>query len=172
MKTKIFLVLLLCLSFSNIGHSFDGKLPKGYRFPEKSDYTEDEQSYLKNNFPYKIEADFDGNGKVDTALLLIKGDNSGWTLFVFMRSKNDQIDTFPLDHTEHTVPYLYMGISILEPGKLKTACGKGYWDCKPGEPPTLYLKNPGINYFVFESANSVFYWNKDSKNFSRIWLSD
>ena len=142
MKTKTSLLLLLFLPFPIIGHSFDTRLPEGYRLPQRSDYTEYEQSYFKDNFPYKIEADFDRNEKVDTALLLIKRDNSGWSLFVFMRSENDQIDLLQLDNTEHKVPYLYMGISVLEPGEYKTACGKGYWDCKPGEPGTLKLKAP------------------------------
>ena len=151
---------------------FNEKLPYGYRLPQQSDYPEYYQSYFKNNFPFKIDADFDGNGKADTALLLIKSDNSGWSLFVFLTPEQDQIHQLKLDDTQQTVKYLLMGILGLEPGEYKTACGKGYWDCKNGEPEKLILKSPGIDYFRFESGNSVFYWNKDSKYFSRIWLSD
>ena len=172
MKSKIFLLLLLYLVYPLIGYALDTKLPEGYRLPEKSDYTKYAQSYYKNNFPNKVKADFDGNGKVDTAFLLLKSDNSCWSLFVFMTFYEDQINQVKLDEIEQKATYLSMGISQLEPGKYKTACGKGSWDCTPGEPEILILKNPGINYFTFESANSVFYWNKALKKFRRIWLSD
>jgi len=172
LKKKIFLIFLLFLPFPVIGQGFDVKLPDGYRLPRKSDYPEYEQLYFKNNFPYQIEADFDKNGRVDTALLLIKTDNSGWSLFVLMKSENDQINQLKLDDTKQNVPYLYMGISVLGPGEFKTACGKGYWDCKRGEPAILKLKAPAINYFAFESANSAFYWVENLRKFSRIWLSD
>jgi len=65
-----------------------------------------------------------------------------------------------------------MGISILSPGKHQTACGKGYSDCRSGEPEILDLKYSGINYFLFEGASSVFYWDANTNNFKRVWLSD
>ena len=65
-----------------------------------------------------------------------------------------------------------MGIVLLGPGKHRTACGKGYWDCGKGEPEVLDLKLPAIDYFTYESANSVFYWNKPSSSFQRVWMSD
>lgn len=65
-----------------------------------------------------------------------------------------------------------MGISILKSGSHKTACGKGYWNCEQNEPALLTLENHGINFFKFESASSVYYWDKDLNKFNRIWLSD
>jgi hypothetical protein len=55
---------------------------------------------------------------------------------------------------------------------LKKACGNGYWDCKDNEPPILTLKYPAIDFFKYESANSVFYWDTQLKAFKRIWMSD
>ena len=37
---------------------------------------------------------------------------------------------------------LCMGIDIVKPGKYKTACGKGYYECEKGEPEVLKLKRP------------------------------
>ena len=172
MRSILFWIIICCLSFPNTGNSFDGKIPAGYRLPDKADYTQEDQLRYKSNLPFEVAADFDGNGKNDTAVLLIKKDNSGWELFVYMRDSNDETDILSLAKANSKLPILTMGISLLDPGKIKTACGKGYWDCKPGEPPELNLENPGIQYFRFESASSVFYWDAGLGQFNRIWLSD
>ena len=56
---------------------------------------------------------------------------------------------------------LAMGISVMEPGQYNTACGKGYWECAGGDKPSILLKHPGLNYFKWGSADSVFYWDED-----------
>ncbi len=64
------------------------------------------------------------------------------------------------------------GIELTKPGTYETACGKGYWECKKGEPEKLRLERPGIDFFKYESANSYFIWNDGKKKFDRIWISD
>lgn len=65
-----------------------------------------------------------------------------------------------------------MGIGLVKPGKFKTACNKGYWGCVPGEPEDLSLTTDAIDYFMFESANSFFFWDSRNNVFKRIWMSD
>ena len=65
-----------------------------------------------------------------------------------------------------------MGIEKVSHGRYKTACGKGYWDCKKGEPSEIVIEHDAINYFKTESANSYFYWDAKTKKFKRIWMSD
>jgi len=65
-----------------------------------------------------------------------------------------------------------MGVDIVKPGHYKTACGKGYFECEKGEPEVLKLKQPAIDYFRFESANSFFFWDCNTNSFKRIWISD
>jgi hypothetical protein len=65
-----------------------------------------------------------------------------------------------------------MGIKSAKSGKYKTACGKGYWDCKKGEPAELNLRMPAMDLFQYESANSFFVWDSKIKKFKRIWMSD
>ena len=173
MRKETYFLIPLLISLSIVGQEVTDKLPPGYRLPEKSDYPEYHQQHYTNNFPIKVNADFDGNGKSDRALLLIKSDNTGWCLFVFMNSDSDQTPLFKLDNVVGQVgKNLIMGISELKPGKYKTACGKGYWECQPNEPDILKLNCSGIDYFRFESANSVFYWDTSLKKFKRVWLSD
>jgi len=65
-----------------------------------------------------------------------------------------------------------MGISIVQPGEYITACGKGYYKCKPNEPTEIESYKPSINFYLFESANSYFYWDDNTKDFKRNWNSD
>jgi hypothetical protein len=65
-----------------------------------------------------------------------------------------------------------MGIVVLRAGPHKTACGKGYFECDPGEPKMLKLKWDGIDYFKDGSADSVYYLPRLGADFRRVWLSD
>jgi hypothetical protein len=93
-------------------------------------------------------------------------------LFIFLGQKNSSFKMVLLDEHKRETDKLFMGISLMEPGQYKTACGKGYWACKDKEPEVLKIKSSGINYFAFESANSVFFWDASKKEFTRIWMSD
>ena len=65
-----------------------------------------------------------------------------------------------------------MGLDIAQPKKIKTACGKGYWECTGKETPEITLTYPGIHYFRFSSASSVFYWDIKQQKLLRVWVSD
>ena len=66
----------------------------------------------------------------------------------------------------------WYGIETVLPGQYKTACGKGYWACEPGEPAILTLTAPAILFQRFESSSSIFWWNAGSGRFTRTWISD
>jgi len=65
-----------------------------------------------------------------------------------------------------------MGIRLAGTGTHETACGKGYFDCKPGEPEEVTLPHPAIDYFKEGGVNSFFYWNDAQQAFVRVWMSD
>ncbi len=67
---------------------------------------------------------------------------------------------------------LVMGIDSAEPRMYKTACGKGYWECGVNKPKTLILGIPGIWYFKFENAASIWYWDKDTNEFKQAFIGD
>ena len=67
---------------------------------------------------------------------------------------------------------LAMGVKIAKPQKMKTACGKGYWECTESEVPEITIINPGIYYYKYSSASSVFYWDSAQMKFKRAWISD
>ena len=65
-----------------------------------------------------------------------------------------------------------LGIRQVPPGRYLTACGKGYFECGPGEGPHLLLDQATIGLFKHESYESVLKWDATAKTFKQIWLSD
>lgn len=173
MKKLLIAITLMMLFLHATAHSQTKALfPSGWRAAEKSDYSAEDLSFINNRVPNHVEADFNGDGINDNAWILVNEAENKYGLFIFLGKKGGSYKIIKLSEYQKETDKLYMGISLIEPGKHQTACGKGYWDCAQDEPKVLTLRNPGINFFKFESANSVFYWNSIKKEFKRIWLSD
>lgn len=174
MKTRLFLVML-CVFISLVSCTVSQRraaitIPNGYRETTRADFANYVDELSPKHLPSKIIADFNGDGEQDVALIAIKQDKTGWALFVFMAGLKD-ISILNLDTADEKPP-ISVGIELVEPGTFETACGKGYWNCKPDEPPLLALSSPAILYETFESAASIFYWDKKTETFKRIWVSD
>jgi len=166
-------VSLLCLVLAAPAVAGAGiRPPEGWRFPGNADYKDDWLDFRKQlPKPFVVTADFNGDGVSDEAWILIRRNAPGWGLFVFLSNRRQQHQIIKLievndDHPQST------GIALVKPGRYKTACGKGYWECKPGEPEVLVLKRPSFKFFKFESASSIFYWDETAATFNRIWISD
>jgi hypothetical protein len=147
-------------------------LPAGWRLPQLQEiYASDNQAGpWRDEDPDRYlvaRGDFDGDGRDDHARLLVSADGKTYALFIFWASGSvTQLDSMDAGFLE------VLGIKTLPPGRYRTVCGKGYRACEKGEPETLDLRYPGIDYFQEESADSVFYWSPSEKAFRRIWLSD
>lgn len=133
---------------------------------------------LRNESPTKnakVVGDFNGDGISDRAYLFKSTKFSGEGLAVRLSSPKgfiwkiiDQIDWGKTSPTADLV----MGIDLAKPGDYKTACAKGYWKCSPNEPEVLKLTTAGIWHFRFESAASIWYWDKKYAGFKQLWISD
>ncbi|MBN1397978.1 MAG: hypothetical protein JXA06_08095 [Bacteroidetes bacterium] len=164
--------LLTIIFFSNLIFA-QSSLPPGWRHPNEKDIILDWKDFQKSySKPYFASADFNGDDLIDEAWILFKDSSNIWGLFVFLKVKGETYRTIPLDIDSSGNRAQRMGISIVAPGEYQTACGKGYWECEDGETPTIILKYPSLDFFVFESANSFFFWNNELDNFRRIWISD
>lgn len=119
-----------------------------------------------------VKGDFNGDGIVDEAKLLVREDGSGFGIFAFVSQKNQSFKAYLLDENKDKSLIRAMGIKKASSGIYKTACGKGYWGCKQDEVPEINIRNEAIDYFKTESANSFFYWDSETNNFKRIWISD
>ena len=170
-------IILLCLLLATSSFAKDNvALPEGWRYPTIEELSDE---LLRKDSPTKFIkaiADFNGDGISDEAYLLKSTKSSGEGLLVRLSDKQKGFRWLVLDTTDWEKAYpkvnLSMGIDIVKPGQYKTACGKGYFECKKDEPEVLKLTRPAIDYFRFESANSFFFWDCKTNSFNRVWISD
>jgi hypothetical protein len=145
-------------------------LPSGWRKPTLAEAG----GAWRKKSPTKflvVKGDFDGDGKVDTAELLVDESAGRFALFVRLASTEkwhmlgEPYDVKTLDR---------FGIDLVKPGKYETACGKGYDDsfCAHGEPDFLELSHAAIDFIYTESADSIFYWEPRTKTFRNVQMSD
>ena len=113
-----------------------------------------------------VQADFNGDGKQDSAELLIKRGSQTFALFAFISGQEEpiQIVTSKLEFLER------MGVEVSPPGRYATACSRGLDradpKCERGA-KTIDTKRPSISYFMFEGAADNLYWN--GSRFEQVW---
>ena len=148
--------------------------PSGFRYPTESDYSGDWKEFRKTTpVPFHVSADFNGDGLEDNAWLLLSTQGKGWALYMFIGSKDPTAPLVQkLFQDDRGTPVQRMGLGVYQPGNYDTACGKEYSECMPGEPSQLRLTRPALDLFAFESANSVFWWSDERKEFVQTWMHD
>lgn len=114
--------------------------------------------------PGIVQADFDGNGILDYALLLIStkvkreyAHPNGRILYlvgtffvVFQGQREGKYQPILIETRETWLPSS-LGLAMARPGRFKT------WDSSK----TLELKNPAIERYICEQQAAVFYWDTD-----------
>jgi len=170
MRSFAIVVFLLAIVSSALAKS---PIPDGWRIPTEADYTLDWNESISNgSIPFHVTADFNGDNVADDAYILLSTQSKAWALFVILNTKDGKPTIIKLDENNgQTLPQL-MGLSVVKPGDYVTACGKGYNECDPNEPKSLHLDISALGYFQFESAESFFWWDKQTKKFYRTWISD
>lgn len=145
--------------------------PSGWRFPTEKDVLDDWKHF---DSPYRVEADFNGDGHRDSAWILLGKKPEDWAVFVFMGRKDTTPRVVKMLGNDEGMPAQRFAITLAPPSnkKWKTACGKGYGECKPGEPEEFQITLPSIQFCYIESACSIYMWNKKSNSFEEIRFSD
>lgn len=146
-------------------------LPPGWKVPDDLLGSNDWRKDNKDRY-LATEGDFNGDGKTDRALLLAPISGVGFGVFVYLSQGNGTLRLIELAKIDGGPISGQFGISTVGPGKYKTACGKGYWDCAADEVPELTISNDAIDLFKREGANSFFVWDDKAKSFRRTWISD
>ena len=168
MRNQVFFVL----AASMITFAADSATPPPvWRSPT----TTETQGELRSKDPrafLTVRADFDGDGIQDVAQLLVNTDGTKYSLFVFSSKLRKWLQTGLADGPIKQLPNF--GIEKVVPGSYETACGKGYGDytCAHGEPKTLKLLFPAIDYFYYESSDSVIFWGGKTGRFRSVLMSD
>jgi hypothetical protein len=115
-----------------------------------------------------VQADFNGDGKPDSAELLINKRSQSYALFAFLSGSDNpiQIVTSRLEFLER------MGVAVSPPGRYETACARGLDrtdpKCERGE-KSIQTKHPSISYFIFASGADNLYW--DGSKFIQVWAT-
>jgi len=167
--------LLLLLTIPITVLASPDPLPDGWRLPTQAEINAvPMRSWSETKF-LRVDGDFNSDGKLDFAQLVKSENSDGEGFAVYLSNPTGyewQVVQNFMYKKRPSNPTLYMGLDIAEPGSYKTACGKGYWACKEGEPEILVLNNLGVAYFKFESASSIWYWDNSKDKFKQIWISD
>jgi hypothetical protein len=168
---KLLTAALLILSAPFLTFANQPQAPKGYRYPIESDYSGDWQNFRSHlPVPFHLQADFNSDELKDDAWILIRNDGKGWAFFVFLSQGEQEPKIIRLEQGAGQ-PQGF-GVILVNPGRYKTACGKGYFECAAGESEWLSLNKPAISFFVYESTESIFYWKPKTKNFQKVRISD
>jgi len=163
-------------------------IPDGWQKPKDKLFFQEWRK--QNKFQYlSFGADLNCDGLTDLVMILESKENNGIGLFLFLRGQNEKYSQLQLydshkdssnndkDLTENQRKQIQKqfkpayGIDTVPPGLYKTACGKGYYDCKESEPEELLLKCSGINFFLSEGADSFYYWDTIRNKFLHVWIS-
>jgi hypothetical protein len=142
--------VLLCLLLTTFSwQSLSLSPPSGWRLPDHREI--DQQWRAASPTRYIVaRGDFTGDGSQDTALILVRNDGTVFAPFFALTGKGRSIHVFrcekPLD-----MGYLEeKGLKLSRPGTYRTACGKGYYDCEPGEKESITIWPYPFRYPVRE----------------------
>jgi hypothetical protein len=164
------MVPVLVVTFAVLLHRPDPP-PPGYRFPRPADVTGDWATFRATApEPFHVRDDFDGDGSQDDGWLLLSESEDRWAFFVARGARSGQLHWEMLE--SGLGPVQEFGLEIVRPGRYKTACGKGYFECAVDETDELRLKRPAIDFFMFESSSTFYWWDSGRKAWRKTRISD
>jgi hypothetical protein len=146
-------------------------LPNGYRYPNEQDIEYDWKEFGPK---HHVEADFNGDGLQDYAWILLEENRPGWALFVFLGGQDPGSKPVLLEKNlwEQPAQKFSIQVAAANQGTIQTACGKEYFECRPGEPKEINVLLPSPLFCLVESACFIYIWEKKTNTFRRIQLSD
>jgi len=161
---------LFCAKVSGDARSL--LLPPGWRMPVASEVGAARLANAAGKGHLIVEGDFNGDGLVDRAVLLVRCEGRRFGLFAFLSSRSGQPKAYLL-HEDSIELLRRIGIQLVKPGRYETACGKKYTDtCGHHNLPVIHLEHDAINYFQPESAEAYFYWDQATGKFDIVYISD
>ncbi|MGB9383091.1 MAG: hypothetical protein WCB16_20885 [Candidatus Binatus sp.] len=145
-------------------------LPVGWRLPRPEETAQPWRSNSPSRY-LSVTGDFAGHGRIDTAIILVRDDGSGFAPFVAFTGPNRESRLLQGEET-NPVSYLsYEGIKLLRPGKYLTTCGKGY-GCSENEKESVAISTDAVEFSKSDGHGRMIYWDKNKGALSEVWLSD
>jgi hypothetical protein len=115
--------------------------------------------------PATIEADFDGDGRKDKALIAINQSDGVRGLIAVI---NGRIHVISPDGVEASD-----GLGLAESGSWDTVCGNAFrefHDCRD-YPSRVTLKNPGI-LRISDGRTTLYFWSRKTRSFDAVLMVD
>jgi hypothetical protein len=145
------------------------ELPKGWRRPTRVETSQRWRIKSRTRF-LVVKDDFDGDGEVDLAELLVSETGHRCALFVRLSSERNSWRE-PIWHAD-TGGLGRFGINLVRPGKHDTFCSSDPSSCHPKTPATVDLPTFGILFSSYGTASSLAYWDKRAGQFQWVPMSD
>lgn len=159
-----YLIMVFCLLLSFPAIAGGPSIPDGYRMPNALELSSPKRD--TDEYRYGMAAgDFNGDGLVDGASLLIDNDNKELTVFVFLCTDKDQVYRWYKVDSLSYFAIKFTGVRLQKPQKISY-----YPDIKTEVKSELVLFNDSFELFQFEGSSSVFYYEKESDKFKRVWV--
>lgn len=115
--------------------------------------------------------DWNGDGRLDGAILLIKQDGSASGLWAFFDDGEGGWQWVLAESYDDPTTPAYMGLLRQEPATFRVLCW-GYEPCDADGSRDVSLTLPAIDVMYFESSGHYLVWNAASERFDEIWYAD
>lgn len=115
--------------------------------------------------PAMIEADFDGDGRKDKALIAVRKSNGSRGLIAVLNGRVHVIDPDSIEPSD--------SLRVAKPGRWNTICGNAFrefHECA-GYPGRVTLKNPGI-LAISDGRTVLYVWDRKAKRFNGVLMVD
>ncbi len=136
-----------------------------------ADYTKEWVEYRQTlPVPFHVSGDFNGDGLIDHAWILIGDGRDAFGVFVLLGRTNSSPRVIEVLSYRECCAQSY-AIALAPPGRHLTLCGRSA-ECPASDPKFITLKNPGFEFMKLGAAGALFYWNPRSNDFRSTPVSD
>jgi hypothetical protein len=156
----LFVTFLACKSYGS-----GPTIPEGYRMPTNNELSDDWRKRDPGAYA-TVDTDFNGDGLVDGACLLVDDNRKELTLMVVLINKDFSETWLKLQAMDYAA-IKYQGIALIKPSALTVYKGTG----NDEEKQSMTLEFNSIKSFSSEGASSIFSWDASKRQFKQYWLT-
>jgi hypothetical protein len=162
---KLLLLAFLVVSLTSHVYPSGPTYPKKYRNPTKEELSSEWRKEDPNEY-VTVASDFNGDGLVDSAFLLVDDKKKELILLVALYNENSSYTWIELQ-TMNYAALNYQGIALVEP----TTVSVYKSDITEETKQSMTLKFNSIKSFSSEGSSSIFAWDSSKKQFQQHWLT-
>ena len=162
---KILLPVLLVIFLASPVYASGPTLPKQYRIPTNEELSAEWRKGDPDECA-KLAADFNGDGLVDGAFLVVDKNHKKLVLMVVLINKNLSETWLEIQAMDYAA-LKYQGIALVEPSTVSVYKGDATDETKH----SMTLKLNSIKSFSPEGPSSIFTWDSSKMQFQQHWLT-